>query len=392
MKKWVWTALIFSLLSALGHFYLAKRAYQLKAGQAKASLICDMGKNINCDSALLSPYAELFGVSLSNFGLGSNLSLAGLLIFFLLFGAGVYWKNISFYLAGAIALASIAMSAISLAGRLICPVCWSLYLFSFIVLAGLLFAFREDLKFSLSFAVQSLREKSLYILGACLFLISLFFHVNFINAYDIKSQEEMLSAVFSDWRRESAISLPPDHLLESGAPDSKMLVVEFADFLCPACKKTQPALKSFLANFPEASLRFYAYPLDGACNPAIDFTQSGLSCKLSKALICAEEQGRGWAAHDFFFEKQELFLESRGKKEKVKSLMENLLDQTGMDRQKFKLCENKPSVLEKVRRSALAGERAKIQGTPSFFVNGKKIRQYSPKLLILQKIHRHLEK
>ena len=131
MKKFLVISLFFTLLSSLGHFYLAKRAYQLETGTAGESQICNIGQNINCDSALLSPYAKIFGLSLSNFGLSFNFILSLLLLGFLFFGAGSYWKNISFYLAGVIALSSVIMAALSLIYHLFCPVCWALYLFSF---------------------------------------------------------------------------------------------------------------------------------------------------------------------------------------------------------------------------------------------------------------------
>ena len=391
MKKLLIISLFLGLLSSLGHFYLAKRAYQLDAGTASASRICNIGENFNCDSALLSSYAKLFGISISDFGLGFNLVLSGLLITFLLFGASAYWKNMSFYLAGGIALSSIVMVIISLVNHLFCPVCWALYLLSFLILWLLFLSFKNDLIKPLSFISQSVKHRSFYISGGSILLISLFFHMNFMTSFDLKNQKEVLTALFQDWQYEKAIQIESPPLLQKGNGESNMLVVEFADFLCPACKRVQPALKRFLNHFPDVKFQFYVYPLDGVCNPSIDLTRSGLSCELSKAIVCANKKNKGWLLHDLIFKKQNYFLGIQGDEEKSKALLKKMLIQLNVDIRPFEICMKDIKVLEMVKQSALAGEQAGIQGTPSFFVNGKPI-QYSSNLLIFKTIYDHLKK
>lgn len=392
MKKLLTVALIFGSLSSLGHFYLAKRAYQLEAGEASASKICSIGENINCDSALLSPYAKISGVSISNFGVAFNLFLSLLLLCFLFFGANNYWKNISFYTAGGIAFFSIPMAVISLTNSLFCPVCWALYCFSFVQAGCLFFVFKQDLSQPITFIKKNWKQKNSYIVAGGLFLLSLFFHINFVTTFDIKSQKEMLDAVFFDWQNEKPINLPESYLLQKGKKDSQITLVEFADFLCPICKRVQTPIENFLDNFPNANFKFYVYPLDKACNPSLKFGRTGLSCELSQAIVCANKQNKGWLAHDFFFEFQNNFIASQGDKNKIKKLFSNMISQTGINKQQFELCMKAPSTMEKVKQSALAGKQANIDGTPSFFINGKKVNQDSPKLLIFRKIHNHLRK
>ena len=391
MKTGIGIACFFALLSFCGHFYLAKRAYQLSAGLAEKSAVCHINENINCDQALLSPYAKIFNLSVSNFGFAFNLAVFLLLLFLLKFNLSDYWKNLLFYLSGLIALSSIGMAVVSLTHHLYCPVCWSLYLFSFIILASLFFAFKSTLNSPFIFILKAVKEKSSYLLALIIFLCALFLHISFVNAYDVKDKKEILSALFTDWQYETPIKIPHRHLMQKGAEDSSITIVEFADFLCPVCKKVQEPVKKFLKDFPDVKFYFFAYPLDGACNSAFSVIGSGLSCQLSKAIICAKD--KAWEFHDFFFENQQLFRTANGNTQKIQQLLDEIINNTNLDKAQFELCMNEESTMEKVKLSIQAGNKLKITGTPSFFINGKKLRLHSEdtQLILLRKIYQHLK-
>ena len=385
MKIGIKTACFFALLSAGGHFYLAKRAYQLKGGLAEKSAICHISESINCDQALLSPYSAIFEISLSDFGFAFNSFVFLFLLFLLKFNLSDYSKNLLFYLSSFIALSSVGMAVLSLIHSLYCPVCWSLYLFSFIMTVCLFFSFKSILISPLVFMLQALKEKSSYFLAGSVFLTALFLHISFVNAYGLKDEKEIISALLADWQYESPLEIPPHHLLHKGADDSPVVIVEFVDFLCPACQRVQKPLKRLLQNFPDIKFYFFAYPLDSACNDSIDFGRSGLSCELSQAIVCAKD--KGWEFHDFFFEKQRQFLTAQGNKDQTQKLLDEIINRSQLDKSQFELCMQDKAVLEKVKLSAQAGHQADIRGTPSFFINGKKLRSHDPQLIILHKIY-----
>ena len=394
MRKWIWASLFLSLVSCFGHFYLSKRSYQLKAGETAQQSWCHINEKISCDSALTSSYAEIFNVSISVFGLSFNLFLSALILLFLLFGAGSYWKSMAFYLSEWIAFGSILMGLISIFAHLFCPICIALYLISFALPVGLFFAFRQDMQKPLNFLKGALRKKSFYIFSAGMVLTGLFLHANFMSHFDIKSHEQKMAWLFQDWLHEKEAEMPITQpaLQRMASEATKMELVEFVDFLCPFCKKTQPALKAFLESYPDVSFKLYLFPLDSACNPSVDFIKTGLSCELSKALICAERQNKGWQTHDFIFENQGVFLKARGDKKKIKTLFESLLHETKLQEDEFSACMKEAKVLERIKKSARAGKVAQIQGTPSYFINGKQVKQHSHKLFILKKAYQHLNK
>ncbi|MCY4321429.1 MAG: thioredoxin domain-containing protein [Bdellovibrionaceae bacterium] len=389
MRRWIKTACVFALISCFGHFYLAKRAYQLSAGFAEKSAICQISEKINCDQALLSPYAKIFNFSISDFGFAFNLTLFVLLLFMLKFNLSPYWKNLLFYISGFMALSSVVMSIISLLYHLYCPVCWSLYIFSFIILASLFFALKSNLMSPLNFILTAVKEKSFYFLGVVIFLCAGFLHISFINAYDIKDQNELIFSLLEDWQYEPTVEVPPHHVMEKGNENSPMVLVEFADLLCPACKRTHRPLKKFLKNFPDVKFYFFVYPLDSACNDSISFSRSGLSCELSKALICAKD--KSWEFKDYFFKKQEQFISAQGLPKKVTKLMDEIINKTQLNKAQFETCMKKESTSEKVKLSAQAGHQVKIKGTPSFLINGKKLISHDAQLVLLQKIYQYLK-
>ena len=391
MKKPALLALILSLLSSLGHLYLSQRTYALQAGSAGPSAICSVSEAIQCDPALLSPYAKIFGLSISNFGFSLNFLLAGLILALLFFGAGPVWRGFSLYLSSALALGSVFMGAVALLDRLFCPVCFALYALSF-ACAGLLFwAFRKNWPSPLSFIRQNFKNKAFYIVAGLALFAGFFVHISFVTAFDLKGQKPQLQAVMADWRSEQRRDMPSNPLMKKGDPAPLMLIVEFADFLCPACERVRPALDSFLKSFPKTAFHFYLYPLDGACNPAIKFKSSNASCEIAKAFVCSARQGQGEKAYQFIFQNQNRLLREGGDKTKLKAFQNEMIEGLSVAKEPFESCLQDPSTQEAIKASAEAGERLRIRGTPAFFVNGKRLSGHSPRLLILREIWQYLQ-
>ena len=388
MKKLLlWSSLFLALCGLLGHFYLAKRAYQLRAGLAGTSAICQINEKINCDQALLSPYSTVAGISISSFGFSAHVLIVILLLGLLLkFSLSVYWRNFLFYFAGALAFVSVGMAILSLILSLYCPVCWSLYLTSFVLLFCMFFVLKSNLKSPWKFALQNLKAKNFYFSGLAILVITFFIHAGFINAYNLKDQKQLTTASLIDWQSESEFDFSQHFIMQKGSGD--IILVEFADFLCPNCKRVQPALKIFLNTFTNIDFRFYVYPLDATCNSQLSIKGSGLSCELSKALVCAKD--KAWDLHNFFFEKQREWISAKGDSKKTEKLFTESLDRTGLNPADFETCMKNPDTLKKVQLSAKIGAKAEVPGTPTFFINGKKVRYSSPKLLIFYKIYEQL--
>ena len=390
MKIWIKAALLASLLSTGIHFYLAQRSYSLQAGQAGESRLCRITEQVSCDPALLSSWSRVFGVSLSSWGFSFNLFLTLLLGFFLLgfLTLNDFWKNLSVSLAGVIGAASLVMMAVSLIMKLTCPLCWTTYLLSGVSVGALIPAFRKDLSFK---AIGGLfKDRASYILAGLTAAVALFTHISFVVAFDLKSLTEESEAAFIDWQMTEPVPFSHPPLFRIGPKSSSMTVVEFADFLCPHCQTVSPSIHQFLKTHPNVSFHFYSYPLDKTCNPEIGAEPLGLSCRLTKALICGEDQKKGERVHDFIFEHQDQWIQSRGQEEKIANLMKTLVEDASLNSQSFSDCMKSSETETTLKQIVQTGNEVHIPGTPSFFINGKLWRGGENLSFGLQNLYNHL--
>ena len=91
--------------------------------------------------------------------------------------------------------------------------------------------------------------------------------------------------------------------------------------------------------------------------------------RAARAAMAAGKQGKFWAFHD------RLFLEyNRLSDEKIREIAESLkLNLADFEKQ----MEN-PEILGKIERDILDGRRASVTGTPTVFINGRRVRDWSP--------------
>src|SRR5581483_190972 len=88
--------------------------------------------------------------------------------------------------------------------------------------------------------------------------------------------------------------------------NTKVTIIEFADFQCPACGQAHPALKQILEEYKgKVTFIYRHFPLPQHQNAI-------LAAKASEA---AGEQGKFWEMHDMLYEKQNEWSESNNAEE-----------------------------------------------------------------------------
>lgn len=150
-----------------------------------------------------------------------------------------------------------------------------------------------------------------------------------------------------------------DHV--RGAKDGKVTLVEFGDFQCPACGAFEPIIRQVMAdNKDTLKFSFRHFPLTQIHKNAL------LAAKASEA---AGLQGKFWEMHDILYDKQEEWGEALNAREFIMIYASTLK----LDVKKFSTDIESKTIEEKVLSEFKEGVKLGVQGTPTFFLNGKKV-------------------
>jgi len=150
-----------------------------------------------------------------------------------------------------------------------------------------------------------------------------------------------------------------------GEEDAPVTMVEFSDFQCPYCarffEQTFPQLKENYIKTGKVKLAFRHLPLS--------FHQ--YAQKTAEASECANEQGKFWEYHDLLFDNQPNF--SRDDLVAYARQLElNIDGENG-----FAACLDARAKTDVVRADMRAGDERGVQGTPTFFLNGEPVADWS---------------
>lgn len=140
-----------------------------------------------------------------------------------------------------------------------------------------------------------------------------------------------------------------------GPQDAAVTIVEFSDFQCPYCRQAASGLSPVLQTYgSNVRLVFKHMPL----------TIHPDAFKAAQASVCANQQGKFWEYHNILFNSGDL---------SEKALTKYASD-LGLKTDEFKACLGSDASAEVVRKDLQQGTQADVQGTPTFFVNGKIVR------------------
>lgn len=146
----------------------------------------------------------------------------------------------------------------------------------------------------------------------------------------------------------------------TGNRDGKITMVEYSDLQCPACKSYQPLVRGALKNNPEIKLVYRHFPLRSIHKNA------QLAAQAAEA---AGIQGKFFEMHDKLFENQELWASDKDPMKKFEIYAKEI----GIDVDKFKEDTESNQIRDLVEEDYRSGMDLRVNSTPTFYVNGKKI-------------------
>ncbi|MCA9341780.1 DsbA family protein [Candidatus Saccharibacteria bacterium] len=155
-----------------------------------------------------------------------------------------------------------------------------------------------------------------------------------------------------------------DHVY--GNKDAKVIIFEYGDYQCPACRTTVPTLKPVYEKYKDkVAFVFRHFPLTNAHPNAL------AAAAVAEA---AGKQGKYWQMHDILYEQQTTWA-SLGASNRS-SAFEKYASDLGLDLAKFREDVKSESVAKKIDFDAALGRKLSVTETPTIFVNSTKVDQY----------------
>lgn len=140
--------------------------------------------------------------------------------------------------------------------------------------------------------------------------------------------------------------------------DAKVTLIEYSDFQCPACAAYYSMVKQLGHEFKNISVVYRHFPLPQHTN----------SRAAAQAAEAAGKQGKFWEMHNMLFENQNTWSVLSSAEETFNAYAKTL----GLDMEKFKIDFNSSEIKAKIEADYQSGAD-QINGTPTFFLNDKKI-------------------
>lgn len=145
-----------------------------------------------------------------------------------------------------------------------------------------------------------------------------------------------------------------------GPAKAPVVLVEFSDFQCPYCARSQTVLQQIKEAYGDkVRFLFKHLPLDMHKDAR----------RAAEASLCAAEEGKFWELHDWMFANMNQLSEPQ------------LIAQAttlGLDVERFTSCLTGGGKAEQVNADMMAARELGITGTPAFVVNGRMVMGAQP--------------
>ncbi|HEX7959073.1 MAG TPA: DsbA family protein [Terriglobales bacterium] len=146
-----------------------------------------------------------------------------------------------------------------------------------------------------------------------------------------------------------------------GPQNAQVTIVEFSDLQCPHCKQAQPTLEKLISEAPNARLVFENFPIDQIHKWANLAARYG-SC------VGRTNGDAFWRFIDGVFNEQDQITEQN-----AADKLNEIAKAAGADPEATATCAASPQAKTDVIQSYELGVANGVTGTPTLFINGRKI-------------------
>lgn len=152
-----------------------------------------------------------------------------------------------------------------------------------------------------------------------------------------------------------AFSIATDDQPVKGNAKALVTIVEFTDFECPSCARQHPVLERIVSEFGDrVRLVVRDFPLSQHANAR----------KAAEAAEAAREQGKYWEYVSVLFRNQSALGVEK---------LRQYATEVGLDRARFDASLESGKFSDKVQRDVIDGRKLGINGTPTLYINGRRL-------------------
>ena len=157
-----------------------------------------------------------------------------------------------------------------------------------------------------------------------------------------------------------------------GLEDAQIVVSEFSDFQCSACRSSQSTVSDLLRKYGD-KIR-----LDFRHLPLISIHPFAFAA--AEAFECANDQGKAWELHNLIFESQpNIAIDD----------IKRMADDLDINREMFDACLGSRAKTKIANDDMKEGRRLNISSTPTFLVNGRRVSNWQ---LLLSEVESELRR
>jgi protein-disulfide isomerase len=150
--------------------------------------------------------------------------------------------------------------------------------------------------------------------------------------------------------------IPIANAVVKGPKNAKVTIVEFSDFQCPFCAQSAGLVNDVLKAYPkDVNFVYKQFPLTTIHPNAMG---------AAKAAVAAGKQGKFWEMHDIMFQNS---------RELAPDKLKEYAGKVGADVARWEKDFNAPETQQQVDKEMQEARAADVQGTPTFFIGGKRV-------------------
>ncbi len=151
-----------------------------------------------------------------------------------------------------------------------------------------------------------------------------------------------------------------------GPENAKVTIVEFSDYQCPFCRSFwQETLnqikKEYIDSGKSVKFVYRDFPLSSI---------HLMAQKYAEAAECSQDQNKYWEMHDKIFQEQDKLGQGTVSAYTINDI-KRWAGELGLNSSQFNQCLDSDKYKNEVEKDFNDGRNAGVNGTPTFFINGK---------------------